>query len=70
MEKNKKKIDSELCDILNEIKILEQRMKKAKISNDKTGYEIALQRHEEIYKKYGDLIYKNSKPTTVFEKKF
>lgn len=56
-------------EILIELKIVEERMKKAKVTNDKVGYEIALRKHEEIYSEYGHLIYKKTKPTAVFEKR-
>ena len=70
MEGGTKKTQFKIDTILNEIKIVEQRMKQAKLQNDKIGYEIALRKHEEIYKEYGHLIYKKSNPTPVFEKRW
>jgi len=57
-------------ELLNELKLIENRMKKAKLTNDKVGYELALKRQEEIYEKYGHIIYKKREPTQVFEKRW
>jgi len=57
-------------ELLSELKQIENRMKKARLTNDKVGYEIALRRQEEIYNKYGHIIYKKSEPTQVFEKRW
>ena len=59
-----------LDDILYEIKTIENRMKKARMKNDKIGYELALKRQEEIYKKYNHILFKKRDPTAVFEKKY
>ena len=66
----KKKIKLSIDEIIAEIKITEQRMKKAKLTNDKVGYEIALKRHEELYSKYGHILYRKRKPTQVFENRW
>lgn len=65
-----KNIEPTADELLNELKLIENRMKKAKLSNDKVGYEIALRKQEEIYKKYGHIIYKKREPTQVFEKRW
>ena len=59
-----------LDNIINEIKLTEERIKKAKNAKDKIGYEIALEKLEELYKKYDNILYKKREPTKVFEKKW
>ena len=64
------KSEISLDKVLQEIKITEERMKKAKLNNDKVGYEIALKKHEELYKKYSNILYKKREPIKVFEKRW
>lgn len=66
----KKKFEPSIDEIITEIRITEQRMKKAKLTNDKVGYEIALKRHEQLYKEYGHILYKKREPTQIFEKRW
>jgi hypothetical protein len=66
----KKEFVPSLDEILKEIQITEERMKKARLTNDKVGYEIALKRHEQLYKEYRQIIYKKREPTQVFEKRW
>ena len=44
--------ESSLEDVLEEINKVAERMKKAKMTNDKAGYEIALKEYERFNEKY------------------
>ena len=66
----KKKFEPSIDEILEGIQITEERIKKAKLTNDKVGYKIALKRQEQLYKEYGHLLYKKREPTQVIQKKW
>ena len=66
----KKKIEPSVDEIITEIRIAEQVMKKTKLTNNKVGYELALKRHKELYSEYGHILYRKRKPIQFFEKRW
>lgn len=66
----KKKIEPSVDEIITEIRIAEQVMKKTKLTNDKVGHGIAFKRHKELYSEYDHILYRKRKPIQVFEKRW
>ena len=62
--------ESSIEDVLKEIDKVVERMRKAKLANDKVGYEIALKEHERLHKEYAHILYKKREPTAVYSKRW
>jgi len=58
-----------LKDVLEEINKVTERMKQAKMTNDKAGYEIALRDYERLNEKYSHILYKKRDPADVYARR-
>ena len=58
-----------LEDVLEEINKVAERMKQAKMTNDKVGYEIALKEYERLNEKYAHILYKKRDPADVYARR-
>ena len=61
--------ESSLEDVLEEINKVAEKMKKAKMTNDRVGYEIALKEYERLNEKYAHILYKKRDPVDVYERR-
>ncbi len=61
--------ESKIEDIIKDIKQNAEKMKKAKLANDKIEFEDALKEHERLHKEYAQILYKQREPTHVFLKR-
>lgn len=64
------KFEPSFDEVMKEIDKYVKRMKHADSIGDKVGYDIAFKKYQEVHKKYGHILYKQRKPTSVFDKRF
>lgn len=58
-----------LEDVLEEINKVTERMKKAKMANDKVEYEAALNEYERLNEKYAHILYRKRDPADVYARR-
>ncbi len=55
--------------LLHQIESVAKRMKVARRTNDKVGYELALREYERLHKEYQRVLYSAHEPTQVFQRR-